>query len=90
MPTQHLRIIGKVQGVYFRASAKEMADTLGVTGWIRNTPEGNVEALVCGAPYQLIDFVDWCRQGPSGAVVTGFEVEEREEEHFEDFRIIRG
>lgn len=90
MPTQHLLIKGIVQGVYYRASAKEVAESLGLVGWIRNTAEGNVEALVSGTSYQLQDFVDWCRIGPSGAVVTGIDVEERAEEPFENFRIIRG
>lgn len=89
MPTQHLLIKGKVQGVYFRASAKEVADALGVTGWIRNTAEGHVEALVSGTTYQLRDFADWCRQGPSGAIVTTVDIEERKDEHFADFKIIR-
>ncbi|RYZ57262.1 MAG: acylphosphatase [Chitinophagaceae bacterium] len=90
MPTQHLLIKGTVQGVYYRVSAKEVADAIGLTGWIRNTPEGHVEALVNGMPYQLQDFVDWCRKGPSGAVVTGVDVENRPEESFAGFRIIRG
>ena len=90
MPTQHLLIKGTVQGVYYRASAKEVADAIGLTGWIRNTPEGHVEALVTGMPYQLQDFVDWCRKGPSGAEVTGIYVENRPEESSAGFRIIRG
>ncbi|HEV7331002.1 MAG TPA: acylphosphatase [Flavisolibacter sp.] len=90
MPTQHLLIKGRVQGVYFRASAKEVADALGLVGWIRNTAEGHVEALVSGTAYQLQDFLGWCRQGPAGASVTGVEVEDRAEENFENFRIIRG
>ncbi|MDQ3279753.1 MAG: acylphosphatase [Bacteroidota bacterium] len=90
MPTKHLLIKGKVQGVYYRATAKEVADTIGLTGWIRNTEEGGVEAVVTGAQYQLDDFLAWCRQGPSGAVVTGLEAKEMDEERFENFRIIRG
>ena len=90
MPTQHLLIKGNVQGVFYRVSAKEVADAMGLVGWIRNTSEGNVEAMVTGMPYQLQDFLDWCRKGPSGAQVTGVEVEEKDEESFTDFRIIRG
>lgn len=90
MPTQHLLIKGTVQGVYYRASAREVADAIGLTGWIRNTPEGHVEAMVTGMPYQLQDFLVWCRKGPSGASVTAIEVEERSEESFVGFRIIRG
>lgn len=90
MPTQHLLIKGTVQGVYYRASAREVADAIGLTGWIRNTPEGHVEAMVTGMPYQLQDFLVWCRKGPSGASVKAIEVEERSEESFVGFRIIRG
>jgi acylphosphatase len=90
MPTKHLLIKGKVQGVFYRASAKEVADTLGLNGWVRNTEEGNVEAVVTGADYQLQDFIAWCRQGPSGAVVTDVQVREQQEESFPNFKIIRG
>ena len=90
MPTQGLLIKGKVQGVYFRASAKEVADVLGLVGWIRNTADGHVEARVTGTPFQLQDFQDWCRKGPSGAFVTSVDVEEKDEESFPNFKIIRG
>jgi acylphosphatase len=90
MPTQQLLIKGIVQSVYFRASAKEVADALGLVGWIRNTSEGHVEAMVTGMPYQLQDFLAWCRKGPSGAHVTAIEVKEKPEESFADFKILRG
>jgi acylphosphatase len=48
MITVHLLIEGEVQGVFYRATAKEIADKLGITGWIKNTWEGNVEAMVTG------------------------------------------
>jgi len=90
MPTKHLLIKGKVQGVFYRASAREVAEALGLTGWIRNTAEGHVEAVVTGTGYQLDDFISWCRQGPSNAVVTEVLIEDRSEEPFENFRVIRG
>ena len=90
MPTKHLLIKGKVQGVFFRAAAKEMADTLGLNGWVRNTGEGHVEAVVTGTNYQLQDFIAWCRQGPDSAVVIDVEVTQREEEQFRNFQILRG
>ena len=90
MPTKHLLIQGKVQGVFFRASAKEVADRLGLNGWVRNTEEGDVEAMVTGADYQLQDFIAWCRQGPSGAVVRDVQVTEKQEETFQSFKILRG
>ncbi|HEY1022364.1 MAG TPA: acylphosphatase [Flavisolibacter sp.] len=90
MPTHHLLIKGKVQGVFYRASAKEVADALGIGGWIKNTPEGHVEAVVSGAVYQLEDFLTWCHKGPNKAIVTGIAVEELEEESFDNFTILRG
>lgn len=69
MITQHLLITGKVQGVFYRASAKKIADELGIKGWIRNLPDGNVEALVEGEPAMLNRFIAWCHKGPDGAIV---------------------
>jgi len=69
MRTVHLLIKGKVQGVFYRASAKEKADELGITGWVKNTPAGFVEALACGDDNDVQQFVEWCKKGPSNAVV---------------------
>ena len=90
MPTIRVLIKGKVQGVYYRASAKEMAEETGVTGWVRNTEEGDVEALASGTAEQLQKFIDWCRIGPSHARVTNVIVNQEEEQVFEKFRITRG
>ena len=94
MPTVHLLIEGKVQGVFYRASAKAAAEHLHVTGWVRNTPEGHVEALACGEEENLRQFVEWCRRGPERAVVS--EVRELERQpgqpagvHFKGFAIVR-
>ena len=64
-----LRIEGKVQGVWFRASAQREARDRGLVGWVRNTSDGAVEAVVEGPRPQVEDFVAWCRQGPVGARV---------------------
>lgn len=90
MPTVHLLITGKVQGVYYRASAREEAERLGLSGWVRNTREGHVEAVVSGPSARLEEFIAWCRQGPPGARVSGVMVSEREEEQFSGFEIRRG
>lgn len=90
MPTIRVLIKGKVQGVYYRASAKEMAEETGVTGWVRNTEEGDVEALASGTAEQLQKFIDWCRIGPTHARVTNVIVNQEEEQVFEKFRITRG
>jgi len=70
MPTIHLLIKGKVQGVYYRASAKEVADRLHLSGWVKNTREGHVEVLASGHEEDLRRFVEWCKQGPERAVVS--------------------
>ena len=59
MPTKYLLIRGRVQGVYYRASAKDMARKNGLTGWIRNTPDGHVEAVASGTEEQLELFINW-------------------------------
>lgn len=74
MTTTHLLISGKVQGVFYRASAKKMADQLGVKGWIRNKPDGNVEAMVQGDDNILNRFIAWCKTGPNGARVSSVQV----------------
>jgi acylphosphatase len=57
-------ISGEVQGVWFRASTKKKADELGITGWVRNTPDGKVEAVFEGDENQLNIMIKWCHQGP--------------------------
>jgi acylphosphatase len=71
-----LRIHGKVQGVFFRESARVEAVRLGLTGWVRNCMDGTVEAVVEGAPPALEDFIRWCHRGPPSARVTRVECEE--------------
>ena len=89
MPTLHLLIKGKVQGVFFRATAKEVADGLGLTGWVQNTKEGHVEAMATGTREQLHDFTGWCKQGPRKARVTEVIPTEKPEEHFNGFTVRR-
>lgn len=80
---------GKVQGVFFRASAQEAAVECGVKGWVRNTEEGDVELMATGSEEALQRFVTWCRQGPRRAVVEDVVVERKEEESFPSFKVIR-
>jgi acylphosphatase len=68
-----LRIQGRVQGVGFRFSALDVARQLGVTGWVRNTAEGDVELVAEGDEAQLRRLVTWCHGGPPGALVTSVE-----------------
>jgi acylphosphatase len=75
-----VRIRGRVQGVFFRAEARSRAESLGLSGWIRNTPDGGVEALFGGDPERVDSMVAWCRRGPSGARVDEVEVADAEPE----------
>jgi acylphosphatase len=79
-----LRIRGKVQGVFFRESARIEATRLGLTGWVRNREDGSVEAVAEGEPAALEDFIRWCHQGPPSARVS--EVEHAQSEPTGEFR----
>ncbi|HEX9445657.1 MAG TPA: acylphosphatase, partial [Candidatus Binatia bacterium] len=61
------QIEGRVQGVFFRASAEAEANRLGVKGWVRNRPEGSVELVAEGERENLDDLIAWCRRGPRHA-----------------------
>ncbi|MGH7823697.1 MAG: acylphosphatase [Candidatus Binatia bacterium] len=70
----HLQVEGRVQGVYFRASAAQQAQRLGLTGWVMNCPDGSVEIVAEGARAKLEELVAWCQQGPPGARVSNVAV----------------
>ncbi|HWJ02725.1 MAG TPA: acylphosphatase [Verrucomicrobiae bacterium] len=89
MPTLHIIVKGRVQGVFFRASAQEAAETCGVKGWVRNTEEGDVELMATGTEEALKKLVDWCHQGPRRAEVSEVITERREEESFAGFKVLR-
>jgi acylphosphatase len=83
-----LKIAGRVQGVYFRASALQQAQKLGLTGWVMNCPDGSVEAIAEGARAKLDELIAWCRLGPSGARVTNVDIHWESPEHgFRGFTI---
>ncbi len=79
----HVIISGHVQGVFFRDSMRERARSLGVTGWVRNTSEGQVEAVLEGERDAVEKLVVWSRHGPSGAHVE--EADERWEPYVGEF-----
>lgn len=89
MATVHLMISGKVQGVFFRASAKEKALELALNGWIKNTPDGSVEATVSGSDEGVQQFVAWCRQGPPRAEVSHVSVTPKPDSGFNGFEVLR-
>ncbi|WP_019023937.1 MULTISPECIES: acylphosphatase [unclassified Thioalkalivibrio] len=69
----HVR--GRVQGVFFRASTREQAQALGLTGYARNLPDGRVEVLAVGSPDALDRLETWLREGPRMARVEGLETQ---------------
>lgn len=66
-------ITGRVQGVFYRATAMEVAQSLDLHGWVRNLPDGGVEAVVEGAEYSVDEFIQWCRRGPPASRVDNVE-----------------
>ncbi len=83
----HLVVEGRVQGVFFRASCAREAEARGLAGWVRNVPDGRVEAVFEGAEPQLEAIVAWCRQGPPGARVDEVSVTREEPVGEAGFRI---
>ncbi|MBI5212937.1 MAG: acylphosphatase [Nitrospirae bacterium] len=84
----HLYIKGKVQGVFYRAFTQEIADSLGLTGWVRNLPDRKVEAVFEGEKELIEKAVIKCHEGPPYANVTDMDVTwENHLEGFNDFRI---
>jgi acylphosphatase len=70
----HVQVSGRVQGVFFRAETRDRARSLGLSGWVRNAPDGSVEAVFEGPADRVRSLIDWCRCGPSLAVVADVSV----------------
>jgi acylphosphatase len=79
---RHLRVRGLVQGVFYRASTEQTAQRLGLTGWVRNCANGDVELIACGTLARLDELEQWLWQGPPAARV---EAVERQDVPFESF-----
>lgn len=89
MKQVYLKIIGRVQGVFFRSEAEEKARSLGLTGWVRNTSDGAVEIVAQGEEEPLHKFIEWCHKGPDRAHVENVVVELLEiKEKFTTFTIV--
>ena len=73
--------------MFFRDTARRRAEAAGVAGWVRNTPEGAVEAVFEGEPAAVDEMVDFCRRGPSRAEVAAVDVTEEEPEGLEGFQV---
>ena len=87
MTRARVQVRGRVQGVFFRAEARARAESLGVAGWIRNLPDGRVEAVFEGEDEHVESMVEWCRRGPAGAKVEEVDVERQERVGETGFRV---
>jgi len=84
----HVVISGRVQGVWFRANTRDKAEQLGLTGWVRNTYNGNVEAVFEGEDEIINEMIAWCHKGPSLAYVSNVKVDfEEATGEFQSFSI---
>jgi len=83
----HIKISGLVHGVSFRSSMAWLASDMGVRGWVRNLPDGTVEAFLEGDERRVKRIVDWAKFGPPRARVDRLEVEPATPRNHRDFRI---
>ncbi|MDB4921712.1 acylphosphatase [Mucilaginibacter sp.] len=87
----HLNITvkGKVQGVFYRASTKAVADQLGVKGYVKNESNGDVFIEAEGDKFALEMFLEWCHEGPQDAEVTSVESNEGELKNYRNFEVVK-
>jgi acylphosphatase len=82
-----INLKGKVQGVNFRNNTRQMANSLGIYGFVKNMPDGSVHIEAEGEEDKLQEFMDWCSKGPNAALVENVEYEYIPEKNFQDFSI---
>ncbi len=88
MISKSIVVKGKVQGVFFRVSAKRIAENLNLNGWIKNNSFGDVEIIVTGEQSNIQEFVTWCKVGPDRSEVIDVIVTDSNEIHLHNFKII--
>ena len=71
----HVRISGQVQGVFFRDSTRQKAEELNLVGWVKNLPDGRVEAVFEGPPEEVKEMLRWCEEGPQQATVENVDTD---------------
>jgi acylphosphatase len=82
-------VSGKVQGVFFRSETADLAQSLGINGWVRNLSDGRVEALFEGEKEQVEEEIKFCRRGPPGAHVQNLDIRwEDWRGEFRDFKVL--
>lgn len=85
----HLIIEGRVQGVWFRESTRREAVSLRLSGWVKNLPDGAVEALIEGPGNQVKELISWCHRGPASAnVIRVHQNQEDWQGEFNSFDIV--
>ncbi|MGA2655588.1 MAG: acylphosphatase [Gammaproteobacteria bacterium] len=89
MICKKIKVIGQVQGVFYRAFTQKIAQDLKLTGWVRNEQDGSVLVVACGDEASLNKLIQLLHQGPPAANVTEVRVETIGTETFTDFNIIR-
>lgn len=89
MQSIKIKVIGQVQGVFYRQTAQEKAIKLGIKGTVRNCDDDSVEIIATGMKEQLDKLIDWCREGPPRAKVSDVTVQELSLQSFHNFSIIR-
>jgi acylphosphatase len=87
MSRKHVVIHGRVQGVFFRDTVRRTAEARGLAGWVRNTPEGTVEAVFEGEAEAVDDLIRVAHEGPRGAIVERVEVAEERPEGLSGFEV---
>jgi len=86
----NIKVTGKVQGVFFRASTKAVADQLGIKGFVINEPDGSVYIEAEGDKFGLESLIDFCNEGPEDAVVSNVEfIESDDLKNFRNFEVIK-
>jgi acylphosphatase len=85
----HIFVSGYVQGVFYRSTAKRIAERLGIKGWVKNLTDGRVEAVFEGPKEDVLEMIEWCKKGPLDADVESVELSwEKNGEGFVDFEIL--
>jgi len=84
----HIWISGQVQGVFFRDATRKRAEDLRITGWVRNLPDGRVEAIFEGEKEAVDKIIEWAKEGPDTARIEEVEVKwENYKDEFSSFQV---
>ncbi|MBE7177090.1 MAG: acylphosphatase [Mucilaginibacter polytrichastri] len=86
---KNISVSGKVQGVFFRAATKAVADQLGIRGYVKNKDDGSVFIEAEGDRFSMEQFLEWCAEGPEKARVDGVQEENADVCHFKNFEVVK-